>query len=236
MSILSAYAKGLGQLSDPRARGVVWLGIILALAVFVVLWIGVGWLITDTTLFENSWLDGAVDVLGGFGILILTWFLFPVVVSAFIGLFLERVAEAVERRHYPDLPPARNVPILESLISAVRFLVVMVALNLVLLLFLLIPPVFPFVYYGVNGYLLGREYCELVAARRTDTSGMRAFRRNNRGDLFLAGLVLAFLLTVPIVNLLAPVIGTAAMVHLFETRRGRPGGSEMPISGDRATV
>jgi uncharacterized protein involved in cysteine biosynthesis len=39
--------------------------------------------------------------------------------------------------------------------------------------------------------------------------------------MFLAGLVTAFLLTVPFVNLVAPIIGTAAMVHLFEAWRAR---------------
>jgi CysZ protein len=221
MSIVSAYAKALGQLSDPRARSVVWLGIALAAAVFVLLWLGVGWLIRDTTLFDDTWLDTVVDVLGGFAILIITWFLFPPVVSACSSLFLERVAEAVERRHYPGLPPPRDVAILETVWMTVRLLVVMVTLNLVVLLFLLVPPVFPFVYYGMNGYLLGREYFEVVAARRLDPRAVRAHRHRNRGDLFLAGLVIALLLTVPVVNLLAPVIGTAAMVHLFQSRSGQ---------------
>ncbi len=30
----------------------------------------------------------------------------PSLVSAIVGVFLERIAEAVERRHYADLPPA----------------------------------------------------------------------------------------------------------------------------------
>jgi uncharacterized protein involved in cysteine biosynthesis len=92
-------------------------------------------------------------------------------------------------------------------------------LNLILLLFLLIPPVFPFVFYGVNGYLLGREYFELVAARRLDPAEARSLRRRHGRTLFIAGVLIAFLLTIPFVNLVAPLVGTAAMVHLFETIR-----------------
>ncbi len=49
----------------------------------------------------------------------------------------------------------------------------------------------------------------------------RALRKAHRGQLFLAGLVIALLLTVPVVNLLAPVTATAVMVHLFELWRTR---------------
>ncbi len=44
-------------------------------------------------------------------------------------------------------------------------------------------------------------------------------RKAHRGQLFLTGLVIALLLTVPVVNFLAPVTATAVMVHLFETWR-----------------
>ena len=95
-------------------------------------------------------------------------------------------------------------------------------LNIVLLPFLLIPPVFPFVFYGVNGYLLGREYFELVALRRLGAREARALRLARRGPLILAGALVAVLLTIPVVNLVAPVVATAAMVHLFEAWRRAP--------------
>ena len=95
----------------------------------------------------------------------------------------------------------------------------MVVLNLVMLVFLLIPPLFPFVFYGVNGYLLGREFFELVALRRIGLEEVRNLRKAHRGRLFLAGIVIAFLFTVPGLNLVAPVIATAVMVHLFEDFR-----------------
>ena len=39
----------------------------------------------------------------------------------------------------------------------------------------------------------------------------------------MAGMIVALLLTIPGVNLLAPVVATAAMVHLFEAWEGAPG-------------
>ena len=96
----------------------------------------------------------------------------------------------------------------------------LLALPLYLLL-LFVPPFNLFVFYLLNGYLLGREYFELVAARRLDTAGVRRLRRAYRGRLLLAGAVIAFLLTVPIVNLVTPIIATGFMLHVFEGLRRR---------------
>ncbi len=223
--MLAAFAKGVDQLGDPRTRRVVWISLAGSVGVVVALWALVGAVLTQTSLFEIGWLDAAIDVLGGLAVAVITWLLFPAVVSAFIGLYLDAVADAVERRHYPHLSPAREAPLGEVVATTLRFLAVMVALNLVVLIFLLFPPVFPFVFYAVNGYLLGREYFELVALRRLDAAAARSLQAEYRGPLFLAGVVIALLLTVPLVNLIAPIIGAAAMVHLFEGWRRRGGGA-----------
>ncbi len=219
--MIGAFAKALEQFRDPAVRSVVWRSIAVSIGVFAVLWALVGFLLTHTTFFQIGWLDTAIDVLGGIATLAISWFLFPVVISAFIGLFLERVAEAVERRHYPALPAARDIPLAESIGGAIKFLAVTVSLNLIVLIFLIFPPVFPFVFYGVNGYLLSREYFEVVAARRLPVAAARDLRHRNMPRLFIAGVLVAFLLTVPIVNLLAPILGTAAMVHIFQRLRQR---------------
>ena len=217
--MLAAFVKAIEQLGDPAIRRVLWISVGLSLLVFALVWTGVGYLLSRTTFFQIGWLDTAIDVLGGFATLAVSWLLFPAVVSTTTGFFLEGVADAVERRHYPNLPPPRSQPLEEVVASAVKFFGLMLLLNLILLPFLLIPPVFPFVFYGVNGYLLGREYFELVAARRLDPIEARSLRRRHGRTLFIAGVLIAFLLTIPFVNLLAPLVGTAVMVHLFETMR-----------------
>jgi uncharacterized protein involved in cysteine biosynthesis len=217
--MLLAFSKGISQLNDRATRKVLGLCIGSALAAFAaLLWI-VGFLLTATVLFSAGWLETVVDLLGGLAALVLTWFLFPGVISVLVGLFLEKIAEAVEARHYPGLPPADGLTLTATLVTMLRYLGALVFLNLLLLPFLLFPPVFPFVFYTVNGYLLGREYFELVALRRVGPADMRRLRKANRGRLFVAGVVVTLLLTIPVVNLLAPVVATAAMVHLFEDWR-----------------
>ena len=221
-----SFTKAVGQLGDPATRGVMWIGVAVAAAVFALLLGAVGLLVISTVLIDVWWLAWAewiVDLLGGLATLWITWLMFPGVVTLMVGFLLERVAAAVERRHYPDLPPAPGQTVMASVVAAARFTAVMVLLNLGLLVFLLLPPVFPFVFYGVNGYLLGREYFELVALRRLDSGAALGLRQRNAGPVFLAGVATALLLTVPIVNLLTPVVATAAMVHLFEEARARAG-------------
>ncbi len=214
-----AFSKGISQLGDPQIRKVIWLSIAAACFVFTILWLAVGVMLGATTVFNYAWLEWAVDLLGGLAPLVFTWFLFPAVISAVIGIFLEDIAEAVEARHYPALPPAAGLPVAKAVMTVAAYLGVMIALNMVLLIFLLLPPLFPFVFYAVNGYLLGREYFELVALRRTGLEEARRLRKAHRGKLFIAGVATALLLTIPVVNLLAPVVVTAAMVHLFENWR-----------------
>ena len=71
------------------------------------------------------------------------------------------------------------------------------------------------VFYLLNGYLLGREYFEMVAIRRCDAAAMRATRRAHSGPLMGAGLITTLLLSLPLVNLIAPIVAAAAMVHFY---------------------
>lgn len=219
--MIKAFYWAVLQLGDKAVRRYVWLGIGAASAIFAALWVAAGYALPHLAGFELAWLDALVAVLGASAVLVVSWLLFPGVASAVLALFLENVADAVEARHYPALPPAKPASIGEQIAAALRFLLVVVAFNLALLPLLLIPPVFPFVFYAVNGYLLGREYFELVALRRIGAEETKALRHGYRGRLWLAGTGVAFLLTVPGLNLVVPVVATAAMVHLFEAWRSK---------------
>lgn len=188
----------------------------LALVVFIGLWSTIGYVLTHTAFFQWGLLETAVDLLGGLTTAVLTWFLFPGVVSAVVGLFLDQIADCVENRHYPHLPKTKGPPFANSLVSSLKFLGFFVLLNMLMLPFLFFAPLFPLIFYGVNGYLLSREYFELVAHRRLPSAEARALRKSNQWRLLGLGVVIAFLLTVPIINLVTPIIATAAMIHLFQ--------------------
>ena len=222
--IFSAFFKAVGQVTDRRFLMVLALGVGLTLALLVGFYLGfvalVGWLVPDSFslpwIGEITWAETAIGWAAVPLFLLLSVFLMVPVASAFMGIFLEQVADAVEDVHYPGLPPARAIGILEGMGDAARFLGVVIGVNLVALVaYLLFAPIAPFLFWGVNGYLLGREYGQLVALRRTDAAGARAFRRRNSGTLFAAGVLMVVPLTIPVVNLLVPILGAATFAHLY---------------------
>lgn len=219
--MFTAVSLALGQLSDPGFRGVLWKSVGLSLLVFILLWIGLGYLLTSTAVVSIPWLETVIDVLGGAAVLVMTWILFPAVISVIVSFFLEDAARAVDARHYPQLPPPRDQPVGEIVKTTLRFLAIALALNLLILPLLLFGPVYAVAFYVVNGYLLSREYFELVALRRLDDPSAIVLRRSKRLPLMAVGVLIALALTVPFLNLLAPLLATAAMVHLVEAWRGR---------------
>jgi uncharacterized protein involved in cysteine biosynthesis len=111
------------------------------------------------------------------------------------------------------LEQPRHQPFLEALINGLKFSLTALFLNILILPLLITGPIYVIAFYAMNGYLLSREYFELVAARRYDVQTMTAFRKRRQIKLWMAGIALTFLMTVPFVNLVAPVIATAFMVH-----------------------
>lgn len=222
--IFTAFFKALGQLGDRRFRRVVFLGVLLALAllfaVYVLFLQVIWWASPDTIeLPVIGPITGMHTLLGWtsvFFMIGLSIFLMVPVASAFTGFFLEDVADAVEDRHYPALPPATPLSLGEGLRQSVNFLGVVVVVNLgALFLYPFVGPGIPIVFWAVNGFLLGREYFSLVALRRLPPSEVKAMRRRNLWTLWAAGTLMAAPLSVPILNLVIPVLGVATFTHLY---------------------
>ena len=223
--MVKAFARAIQQLSDTKLRRVFWIGVVGSAVVFAILWGVIGVFLATTELLQLSLfsflinLDLISDILGNLAAAALTWLLFPSVIILVASLFLEDVAAAVEARHYPGLPAPRKQPIAEILWITIKFATIGIILNIIALPFVIIliflPPFNLFVFYGLNGYLLGREYFELVSHRRFHPGTAHRLRRRFRTPLLVAGTLIAILMTVPVVNLVAPIIATAAMVHLL---------------------
>jgi CysZ protein len=203
--------------------------VVISAALFIGLMFAIGWLLSGLSVFGISWIDGAVSFLGGGTAFVIGLFLFPAFTGIIISFMLEEIASAVEARHYPDLPAAREEPVMEMVGNAVRFAGVTVILNLLVFIFvvpimlitIVLIPVIPFVFYGLNGYLLGREYFEFAAIRRLNPAAGRTLRRHFKLRVFMCGIAIAVLMTIPFVNWVMPVVAAAYMLHVFEGVRGR---------------
>jgi uncharacterized protein involved in cysteine biosynthesis len=223
--MLALFLKAFGQLPEPAFRKV----LIKSLALTVVLYAVLLWLafyvVAPLLSFESSWLEWLAEAGALLAFLVGGFLFFPIIATLFVSLFLEEIAQAVESRHYPDDPPGRSPKVSTSFLLSLRFTLIALLLNLlvlpVYLLGLVFPPLNLVVFYGLNGYLLSREYFELVSLRHLAPEEMRRLRRAEWGRLLVMGVIVAFLLTVPLINLLAPLLATAAMVHGFKDLQAR---------------
>ena len=231
-TILSGFFAALGQLGDPRFRSVLFKGLGLTVALLIAAYFGLLALMNTLGLYdlaaaslgEGGWGVWIINATSFFAILLLSVFLMVPVASAFTSLFLDQIAQAVEDRHYPYLSVAQPVPFSEAMKDTVNFLGVIIAANvLALLLYLALPPFAPFIFWGLNGFLLGREYFFIAAMRRVGRVEAKRLRRAHFATIWAAGTLMAIPLSVPLVNLLIPILGAATFTHLYHRLEGTPG-------------
>lgn len=229
--MIRAFELAARQLGDPKLRTIIWWSLLLSLVLQVgIAWLG-WWLLQSFATFEWKWINEVVIWASGAGVIVLALMLFPASFGIVISIFLEQIADIVEAEHYPQLGKARGIPIWTGIWTGVVFLLAVLAINLVMLPFyvlaLFIAGLGAVLFYAVNGWLAGRVYYEQVALRRLSPAEVKAWRRANAGVLWLTGIVIVFLGTIPILNLIVPVLGVAAMVHVAQTLKppippGRP--------------
>lgn len=208
--------KALSQVSDPKFLSIFFRGVGLSLVLLVLITMGLLWLIPNTIslpwLGELAWLTPLLDGFAVISMIMLSTFLMIPVASLFIGLFLDKVMDAVEAKHYPGVGPARKVSVGETIRESLKFLSLMIAVNMlafVIYLFL------PLAFWIVNGVMLGREYFQMVAMRRVGRKEAKRLRRSHWLHISFAGTLMAVPLTVPLLNLIIPILGVAMFTHLF---------------------
>ena len=222
--IPASFLAALGQLGDPRFRRVliqgVGLTVLLLLGLYALVFFGVQWLLPES--INLPWIGEVtiVEQLLSWGslilVMVLSIFLMIPVASAFTGMFMDQVADAVEDRHYSGLPPAPHTPLADNIRESIGFLGVIIAANAAaLLLYAFVAPLAPFIFYGLNGFLLGREYYRMVAVRRLGRKGAITSYRRNLFTIWIAGALMAVPLTVPLLNLIVPILGAATFTHIY---------------------
>ncbi|MCX7567782.1 EI24 domain-containing protein [Sulfitobacter sp. F26169L] len=231
-TIFKAFGLALGQVGDPRFRRVLMIGVGLTLALLIGAAAGFVWFVDWITgesawlpvLGEVQWLDDLFSWGAAFLVLFLSVFLMVPVASAITSMFLDDVADAVEAVHYPHISQQPRTPFWEALRDTVNFLGVIVGVNIVaLILYVIFAPVAIFIFWAVNGFLLGREYYTLAAMRRVGRKRARELRRKHFATIWAAGILMAMPLSIPLLNLLVPILGAATFTHLFQMLpQGRP--------------
>lgn len=227
--LLGAAGQAWRQILSPPFRRILGLSLALTIALLVLVWV------TLTQLFSvylnANTLSGAYPILdtiafflAGAGLVVALAYLLPAVSALVAGYFLDDAAERVEAEHYPHDPPGTPLTTGRALLYGLRFAGLSVVVNAAALLLVFIPGVNLVAFFVANGYLLGREYFELAAGRFRPMKEAAALRVAHRGIVFVAGLMIAGLIVVPVLNLLTPLFGVALMVHVHKrlSRRDEP--------------
>ena len=136
--------------------------------------------------------------------------------SLVAGFYLDDIADAVEREIDPLGPRGRPLPLSASLYVGLRFAAVSLLVNLAVLALTLFTGVGFAAFFVLNGYLLGREYFELAAMRHLPFPQAVELRRQRSFDVFVAGMIVAGLVAVPLLNLFTPLFATAFMTRMMK--------------------
>ncbi len=215
------------QILSPPFRAVLWKSIGLTVALLVAVWIGLQALLAYFLVLPFPWLETAISVLSGLGLVVGLAFLVAPVTALFAGLFLDEIAALVEADVEPSGQRGVSLPVVEGILVSIRFFGIVVLVNLIALPMVLFLGSGVIIFFVANAYLLGREYFQMAAMRFHDAGAVNAMRARNGARLFLSGMIIAGFMAVPIVNLLTPLFATAFMVHMhkrIERRERLPGG------------
>jgi uncharacterized protein involved in cysteine biosynthesis len=233
--MIDAAIKALSQMLSPPLRSILWRSIGLALILITVLAIALqrllNWLATagegwaeamlgpnfHTPLDILTWI---ISIAAGLGVVFGGIMLMPAISSLIAGLFVDDVADHVEREYYPAERPGSALPFALAMREGLKAAGLTILVYLVALPFVFLAGAGFLIFFVATAWLLGREYFELAAMRFRPPAEAKAMRRDNAATVFIAGLVIAAFVSIPIVNLATPLFGMAFMVHMHKRMSG----------------
>lgn len=207
----------LGGLKDVIFGRLTWLALInLIVAATITVFAARAGLTYVVPLIPDSggWL-GYVSMAGSFfasvAVVVIAIALSPAISMVVGGLLFDIAAERIEKKI--GAPKARSVRIQEGFLNGVRIALPALALNLVAVPLYFIPVVNAVTFYTLNGFLMGREYATITAARHMPYADAIALRKRHGMEVFMVGLACS------LVPFLAPLVGASAMTRLIQSRR-----------------
>jgi CysZ protein len=206
-------AGALIQTFSPPLRKILLKSIGLAILLLIALGASLQWLLQFLLPLASPY-DTIAAVLLGLLTLIVAFFAMAPVTSLMAAIFLDEVADEVERTKYPADAPGEALSVPRSMLLSAKFFGVVLLVNLAAILLWFVIPVFNIVVFFVaNAYLLSREFFELAAMRFRSPEEARRLRQQNAVPVFISGLFIAAIVAVPVLNLITPVFATAFMVR-----------------------
>jgi CysZ protein len=234
--MIDAAVKALSQMFTQPLRRVLLKAVGLALMMIVIIVIIMQRVLSAMAEHGATWAEQSsgfaphaawatlawlMTIMATLGIVTGALFLMPAV-TAFVGsFFVDEVAEVVERTYYPAEPAGRALLLFRALYEGIKIALLALFVYLCALPFVLFAGIGFIILFLANAYLLSREYFELAAMRFCPPTEAKAMRKARSGYVFLAGLVIAVFVSIPVLNLATPIFAMAFMVHIHKQMSAR---------------
>jgi CysZ protein len=211
--LITSLFRAIGSLRSGALIKILILSMLLNGLLLMALIFGVNRLVAsiDFGLYDFAIDWGATFISG-----VIAYFIYPLLLPLMISFFDTAIADAIEREEYQNLPDTEP-PYWPTLAQDIKFTLKVLLINLLILPLYLLPGVNILLYFVVNGYLIGIEFFHVVAGRHIARPESDTLKRKHRFTIALAGIAITVCSTIPFVNLVAPMIGVAMMVHYFHT-------------------
>lgn len=215
--MFASASKAVAIIFEPAFFGIVLKALALTVLLFFLLVAGVLYGLHALPAIHFAMFSGFAAAAASFLLVLLVMFLGAPVAALFATLFLGEIASGVEAKHYPNDPPGTEARFWQGMFMGLRLFCLLVLSSLLLLpLDVLLPGFGNLLSLLVQGWLLGRTYFELAAMRHLDRRAVDQMRRRHLSSIVAGGALIAIAAAIPLVNLLAPLFGTALMVHEFK--------------------
>lgn len=202
---------------EPALFGVVLKSFLLAFLVFIGLFLAAEYGIQHLPQLHWRWVNDLIAILTPVLFIALAFLLGAPMAAIFASLYLNAIARKVEAKYYAADAPSKGAPFFESIVVGLRLFGWIVIVTLALLpVDVAVPVAGSLATLAVNGWLLGREYFELAALRHLPKAKVDAMRKRHAASILGAGIVIAGLAEIPLVDFMAPLFGAAFMVHIFK--------------------
>ena len=204
------------QIFSPPFRNVMWKSLGLTAAILVLSGIALDRLALSLVHVGPAWLNLFLSIVLAFGLVAGVIFLAAPTASLVASFYLDDIAALVEQTVDSDGPSGRPLPLASSLAMGLRFALLSIAVNIVVLALTIFTGVGLVSFFALNGYLLGREFFELAAMRYVSAAEARSLFHRHEFEVFLAGVIISALVAVPVLNLLTPLFATAFMTRVYK--------------------
>ena len=216
---LRATMCSLGQVQDRAFRAALFASILWTLLAFAVLGVASFALLG---IFLGPHLGGWIGgILAAFATAWAVWLLFVPVATGIATFYTDRIAASVEARWYPALPHVSPASLLSQAWDGVAVFLRLAAAQILVVVALhsgvvFVPGFAAILWLAVAGWAYARGVFVTLAMRRLPRGPALAAWRARRWPAIGVGVLVSLTAFVPLLNLVAPILGIAALVHVLQ--------------------